>query len=335
MLLFPARYASPESIQLQQRHGSYLIPVRINDTITLPFLIDTGASDVAIPSDVFLTLTRSGSIKPSDALGTGTYVLADGSSQKSERFLLREVRIGSKVIKDVIANVIPAHGDPLLGQSFLSRLSLWTLDNSRHVMVLGDETNEINQSALATNDYKLFVQDGWLFSSKGLLSQGGQLILRRYGYQPGEGSFFNVLLFFCPPNSKSFSVLDIVLPRNYKVKSFERESRNPKLPVRILTDNISTRHFEADYANGEMFIDRTPANYAAFDAVMNSRELLIGFGIGDSLHYYLTPNMDSFMKEASAALGSGTAELGDATFIDRSGAARLCQGFQNGQLKRR
>jgi hypothetical protein len=80
-----------------------------------------------------------------------------------------------------------------------------------------------------------------------------------------------------------------------------------------------------------MFIDRTPNNYRGFDAVMNARELLIGFGIGDSLHYYLTPNMDAFMKEASAEIGSGTVELGDITFLDRRTANGLCHEYQIGR----
>jgi predicted aspartyl protease len=135
ILLMVADITNAQTIPLEQDHGIYLVPVRINDTITLPFVIDSGASEVAIPSDVFLTLTRSGSIGASDALGTGIYKLADGSTQKSECFLLREVRIGNRVIKDVVANVAPVSGDPLLGQSFLSKLALWILDNSRHAPI--------------------------------------------------------------------------------------------------------------------------------------------------------------------------------------------------------
>jgi hypothetical protein len=331
-LMTTVNNAHGETIPLLQNHGVYTLPVRINDTITLPFVIDSGASEVAIPSDVFLTLTRSGSMRPGDALGTGTYQLADGSTLKSERFLLHEVRVGDKIIKDVIANVAPVSGDPLLGQSFLSRLPLWTLDNSRHMLILGDETIETDRAKPGINGYQLTVQDGWLLSSAKLFSQTGQLIMRRYGYELSRGSFSNVLLFFCPRQSTSFSALDIVIPKNYGVKSFDRFSKNPKLGVRILTDNTSTWHFEADYKNGEMFIDRTPVNYTGFDAVMNARELLIGFGIGDSLHYYLTPKMDAFMKEASAALGSGTAELADITFLDRMGANSLCHEFQAGRF---
>ena len=38
-----------EVIQLHGQSGTYLIPVRINDTITLDFLLDTGASEVTNP----------------------------------------------------------------------------------------------------------------------------------------------------------------------------------------------------------------------------------------------------------------------------------------------
>src|SRR5476651_1678874 len=45
----------------------------------------------------------------------------------------------SHVITDVIATVTPAQGDPLLGQSFLSKLPGWTVDNERHALVLKDK----------------------------------------------------------------------------------------------------------------------------------------------------------------------------------------------------
>jgi predicted aspartyl protease len=50
---------------------------------------------------------------------------------------LREVQVGTHVIKDVVANVVPIEGDPLLGQSFLSRLPSWSIDNYSHVLNLG------------------------------------------------------------------------------------------------------------------------------------------------------------------------------------------------------
>lgn len=139
--VFPLGFAAAETVQLERRHGVYLVPVRINEAITLPFLLDTGAADVAIPTDVFLTLIRAGTVKENDFIGTGRYVLADGSEQSSDRFILRELRIGNYVVKNVVANVIPVKGDPLLGQSFLNKLPAWTIDNERHALVLFDKSS--------------------------------------------------------------------------------------------------------------------------------------------------------------------------------------------------
>jgi clan AA aspartic protease (TIGR02281 family) len=134
-----AGYATAEHVQLEQQRGTYMVPVRINGQIMLPFVIDTGASEVAIPADVFLTLIRTHTVRDDDLIGIGTYTLADGSEQQSQRVILREMKVGDHVVKDVVANVLPVKGDPLLGQSFLSRLPAWAIDNDRHVLVLQDQ----------------------------------------------------------------------------------------------------------------------------------------------------------------------------------------------------
>jgi TPR repeat protein len=141
--------AAADTIQLEQQGGAYLVAVRINDAITLNFVLDTGAADVGIPEDVFLTLKRTGTIKESDFIGPGTYVLADGSEQPSERFVLHEVRVGEHVVRNVIANVAPVKGDPLLGQSFLSKLPAWTIDNRQHTLVLNDTAGPVGAQETA------------------------------------------------------------------------------------------------------------------------------------------------------------------------------------------
>jgi clan AA aspartic protease (TIGR02281 family) len=122
-----------------------MVPVRINGAITLNFLLDTGATVVAIPGDVFLTLMRTGTLKTSDFLGTETYTLADGTEHVSKRFVLRELKVGDHVIRNVIATVLPVQSDhPLLGQSFLSKLPFWTIDNVQHVLVLSDQPGSVD-----------------------------------------------------------------------------------------------------------------------------------------------------------------------------------------------
>ena len=136
LLVLSPKSAAAEQIPLEREHGIYMVPVRINQAVSIPFVLDSGASEVAIPADVFMTLLRSRSVTENDFIGDGIFVTADGTKHKSQQFILREVQVGDRVIKDVIANVVPIEGDPLLGQSFLSRLPSWSIDNNFHVLNL-------------------------------------------------------------------------------------------------------------------------------------------------------------------------------------------------------
>jgi len=96
-------------------HGVFMVPVRINDAITIPFVLDSGAGDVSVPEDVFKTLLRTRTVTESDFREPGAYVTADGSKHSKLRFILREVRVGDHVVKDVVASVAPDKAHPLLG----------------------------------------------------------------------------------------------------------------------------------------------------------------------------------------------------------------------------
>jgi predicted aspartyl protease len=111
--------------------------VVINQAVSIPFILDSGASEVQIPAEVVLTLIRSGTLSKEDFIGAGSYVLANGSTLRRARFNIREMRVGGHIVQNVAATVGPAiHSDALLGQSFLSKLPSWTLDNERHVLIL-------------------------------------------------------------------------------------------------------------------------------------------------------------------------------------------------------
>jgi aspartyl protease family protein len=124
------------SIPLRKEGGTYVVPVLINNAITLGFVVDSGAADVTIPSDVVSTLLRTGTIGESDFIGTQTYRLADGTKLPSVRFRLRSLKVGEMIIEDVIAGLAPGQGALLLGQSFLSRFQSWAIDNNKHELLL-------------------------------------------------------------------------------------------------------------------------------------------------------------------------------------------------------
>lgn len=123
-------------VPLKDEGGTYRVPVRINDALTLNFTLDSGAADVLIPADVVSTLVRTETLTDNDFVGEQTYVLADGSKLPSARFTLRDLQVGAQRLTNVAASVGPVASSPLLGQSFLSRFKSWTLDNERHALVL-------------------------------------------------------------------------------------------------------------------------------------------------------------------------------------------------------
>ena len=82
------------------RHGNtYTVPVRVNQTITLPFVLDTGATDLVIPADVALTLIRAGALTSNDFIGKSQYSMANGSEQVSDRVIIREVQVGDDIVR--------------------------------------------------------------------------------------------------------------------------------------------------------------------------------------------------------------------------------------------
>jgi len=128
--------APGDRIRLIESGGTFKVPVRLNEQFNLNFIIDSGASDVTVPSDVVLTLIRTGTIKNSDFLGEQAYVLADGSKIKSKTFILRTMQVGNRTIHNVQASLGDIKGPLLLGQSFLKRFKSWSIDNKTHELVL-------------------------------------------------------------------------------------------------------------------------------------------------------------------------------------------------------
>jgi clan AA aspartic protease (TIGR02281 family) len=131
--------AGTEEVALRAEGGELLVPVTINDSVKLDFMLDSGASVVTIPADVAMTLIRTGTLTRDDYLGRQTFRLADGRTVPSTILRIRTLKVGGIVVHDVQASVTDAKGSLLLGQTFLARLSTWSIDNARHVLVLGPE----------------------------------------------------------------------------------------------------------------------------------------------------------------------------------------------------
>jgi len=125
-------------VPLKRVAGIFVVPVLINDAIALDFVVDSGAADVSIPSDVVMALIRKGTISDSDFIGSANYTLADGSIMPSKIFRIRSLKVGNRVIENVTASLAPMRGQLLLGQSFLTHFKSWSIDNTTHALILNE-----------------------------------------------------------------------------------------------------------------------------------------------------------------------------------------------------
>jgi clan AA aspartic protease (TIGR02281 family) len=123
-------------VSVEPHDGAFVVPVVLNDVVTAKFIVDSGSADVSIPEDVASALMKSGTMTGADLLGSKTYLLADGSKVPSKIYRMASVRIGGMVMENVTVRVAAANSSLLLGQSFLSRLKSWSMDNGRKVMII-------------------------------------------------------------------------------------------------------------------------------------------------------------------------------------------------------
>ena len=229
-LILSCRAARAESIPLIRAHGTLQVPVVINGKIALNFTIDSGASDVSIPASVFATLTRSGTVSSQDLLDKRIYKLADGSGELSQRFRIRSLRVGKLEVRDVIASVGDSGGLLLLGQSFLSRLKSWSIDNERQALLITESTT--SRSPLIFPRVKDGGGAGDWVPVKAVNGSGGEFFVNTASFQ-GQGdarSFWEKHVF--PPHTEKWQGRWV----NYAVDHWELDCGEDRIKLDARTD---------------------------------------------------------------------------------------------------
>ncbi|MCX6244650.1 MAG: retropepsin-like aspartic protease [Bacteroidetes bacterium] len=118
-------------------NGQMSVPVVINNTLKINFILDSGASEVNISSVVLLTLIQTGTVDDDDYLGTEKYKLANGSIVQSHRFLLKTLQIGNFLLENIPASVSDSINSPmLLGQNVLNQFGKITIDQKNNQLII-------------------------------------------------------------------------------------------------------------------------------------------------------------------------------------------------------
>jgi gag-polyprotein putative aspartyl protease len=135
--LLLAGLADAREIPLTRDGSMYRVPVTLEGRLVRPFILDTGAGEVQVSSELMRALFPRGSAQPT-YLTDGTYRLADGRVVRNRRIMIGSLRIGDRELRDVAASVGGPDASLLLGQNALDRLGTWTIDGRRAVLALGE-----------------------------------------------------------------------------------------------------------------------------------------------------------------------------------------------------
>lgn len=123
-------------VVLIKKDGVFYVPVEIDGVLSVRMILDTGASDLRLSPDAVLTLLKRGMIADKDWLPGKYYRQANGSRVKSQRLLLKSVRLGSRLFTNIACSISTSMQAPmLLGQNVLERLGKYTIDHRKSVLI--------------------------------------------------------------------------------------------------------------------------------------------------------------------------------------------------------
>jgi hypothetical protein len=131
---FGGRVAAGREIPLMRDGSMYRVPVTLDGRLVRPFIVDTGAGEVQISTELSHALFPRGSAV---YLPDGTYRLADGRIVRNRRVLIPSLRVGDRELRNVSASIGGPDASLLLGQNVLDRLGTWSIDGRRAVLVIG------------------------------------------------------------------------------------------------------------------------------------------------------------------------------------------------------
>ncbi|MFW0714425.1 retropepsin-like aspartic protease family protein [Pedobacter sp. N23S346] len=139
LFLFAFKAKAQTTITMEKKGGVYNVPCTVNG-LNLRFIFDTGASDVSISLAEAVFMMKNNYLTQKDVLGKTRFSTADGNISEGTTIILREIRFGGLVLKDVAASVVNNMNAPLLlGQSAISKLGKIQLDGSKLTILTGKE----------------------------------------------------------------------------------------------------------------------------------------------------------------------------------------------------
>ncbi len=116
------------TLKLKKDGGIYLVPCKING-LDFDLYFDTGASLVSLSLKEAKKLIAAGKLKADDIIGKTQMTIANGQFVNGTIILIRELKIGDLLLKDIEAVITESQTAPLLlGQSAIKNFGEFTFD---------------------------------------------------------------------------------------------------------------------------------------------------------------------------------------------------------------
>ena len=116
--------------------GCASVRCSIND-LPLTFIFDTGASIVSMSQLEANFMLKNGYLQPSDFIGNGRFINADGEVSENAIINLKRIDFGGLHLSNVKASVVKNQKAPLLlGQTVLGRLGSIEIDNTNKKLII-------------------------------------------------------------------------------------------------------------------------------------------------------------------------------------------------------
>jgi predicted aspartyl protease len=135
-ILYPSTYGGTTVVTLQERYGVLEVPFSTSDGSQFYAVVDSGAADIILPSEVVTNLFNRGVLSRTDYIGKRLYSLADGSTVNYDVYSLNYIKVGDLSVRDVNVAVSEPNSGALLGQSFFKRFKSWSIDNQGRTLTI-------------------------------------------------------------------------------------------------------------------------------------------------------------------------------------------------------
>lgn len=126
-------------LYLTEVQGMKFVEVNI-DNLSYNFLLDTGATSIVINKKILSELMKNGIITKNNYLGKDKAEIANGTVIICENWLIPEIIIGNKKIKNIEVSVVDSENSiPLFGMEGLNRLNVLKLNLRKNEILLNSE----------------------------------------------------------------------------------------------------------------------------------------------------------------------------------------------------